>query len=105
MALGHIASGYIRELSRRRSARQQAEIEGLYALCQRHEICALLGAMEQAMTQGAYGVEYLTALLEPGDPIQPGPVPLIRPDLPGQEQIDRPLCVYEAHVTTGKGGA
>ena len=104
ISLGEIACLYIRELCQKRYARQQTEIVGIYALSQRYGSSALLVAMQQASTTGAYGHEYLDLLLEPADPIKPLSSPLLRPDLPAQDQIDRPLMVYEAHVTGQKGG-
>lgn len=100
---GEIACLYIRELCQRRYARQQTEIEGIYALSQRYGTPALPVAMQQASTTGAYGLEYLDLLLEPADKVRPL-LPLVRADLPAQDQIDRPLWIYEAHVTGQKGG-
>lgn len=104
LALGEPASTYIPELCRRRYAQQTPEILALYALAQQYPVAALLAAMQRASAVGAYGTEYLQALLAQPTSTWPTWTPLVVPATPSQPEVDRPLAVYDAHVTTVRGG-
>lgn len=104
LSLGEPASSYIRELVRRRYARQSSEILTLYGLSQRYPASELTAAIFQAASQGAYGAEYLQALLEKPRQARASWTPLVVEDTPGQGEVDRPLWAYEAHVICVPGG-
>jgi transposase len=103
--LGEPITAYITELSSRRRDRLRAEITALYALWETHGTAALGAAVTLASEVGAYGAEYLTALLHPtpGTGLAtPAGVVLALPGVPGQAEIDRSLSDYEAY-TLGAG--
>jgi hypothetical protein len=105
LGLGDEATAYVSELSRRRRDRLRPEILGVHALLEQHGAQALLTAMEQAAAHGAYGTEYLDALLQPAlAPPLPAPA-LVVGTLPAQEEIDRHLSQYEPFVTISAGGS
>ena len=88
-------------LSCRRRDRLRAEITGLYGLWQEHGTAALGAALTLATEIGAYGVEYLMALLHPpggARPDQPPGTVLAVPGVPAQSDVDRCLSEYEAYV-------
>lgn len=101
LELGEVAHRYVDELSRRQRAHLAREVLGVYALLEQQGAAALLRAMEQAEEAGAYGVEYLRALLDrPCDPVAPATLPswalLHLPGLPDQAAVERELSLYEA---------
>ncbi|HVC34368.1 MAG TPA: hypothetical protein VNL16_12735, partial [Chloroflexota bacterium] len=100
LELGDTAASYVGEVSRRRREKLQDEILALYGLCEAHGAARLLAAMAQAQQVGAYGAEYIRALVEGGPPtdISPGRPILAVPGVPPQEEIDRLLSSYEAYV-------
>jgi hypothetical protein len=63
--------------------------------------------MRQAVSRGAYGVEYLAALLAPPSPppISPLPPTIILPGVPVQQEVDRDLALYDAAVAYAGNGA
>jgi hypothetical protein len=101
--LDAVAAAYIAELSCRRRARLQPEILEVYALLGQHGPGALVAAMRQAASHGAYGAEYLAALLTPPPPADLTPLPptILLPGVPSQQEVDRDLAVYDALVAQG----
>ncbi len=101
--LDAVAAAYIAELSCRRRAQLQTEILGVYALLGQHGQCALVEAMGQAASHGAYGVEYVSALLHPPPPddVTPLPPTIRLPGVPSQQEVDRDLALYDAVVIHG----
>ena len=62
--------------------------------------------MAQAERAGAYGADYLTALLRRSEQkpySQQGPLSLILKGVPSQAEIDRQLALYEAYVHVERG--
>jgi transposase len=100
LELGAPATDYLGEVSRRRRDRLRAEILGAYALWERHGTDALLAAMGLAADAGAYGAEYLDALLAaPPFAAVAASLALSLPGIPRQAEVDRLLSSYEACVT------
>ncbi len=89
---------YVAEVSRRRREHLRREMLALYALLEQHGEAALAAAMTQAALAGAYGAEYLTALLAPWPALPPATPPLSVPGVPSQAEVDRLLSSYEAWV-------
>jgi transposase len=100
LELGDGAASYVGEVSRRRRDKLREEILALYGLGEAHGAGRLLAAMSQAKQVGAFGAEYIRALLEGGPPadIIPGRLTLFVPGVPRQEEIDRLLSSYEVYV-------
>jgi len=98
LALSPSSAAYVTELSRRRREQLGRDVLVLYRLLEQHGVERLTTAMTAAAEAGAYGAEYLAALLAPASatPLSAGPLPL--PDVPRQEEIDRLLSSYEAWV-------
>ena len=98
LGLSPTSAAYVTELSRRRREQLGSEVLALYRLLEQHGAEQLTTAMAAAMEVGAYGAEYLTALLAPAAaaPSPPGPLPL--PGVPRQDEVDRLLSSYEAWV-------
>ncbi|MGH2926796.1 MAG: Mu transposase domain-containing protein [Solirubrobacteraceae bacterium] len=94
------AAVYVGEVCRRRREKLREEILALYGLFEVHGAARLIAAMSQAQQVGAYGAEYIRALVEGGPPadIIPERLTLIVPGVPRQEEIDRLLSSYEAYV-------
>jgi transposase len=108
LELGESAASYISELSRRRRDRLGPEVLAVYDLGQQHGTPALLAAMTQAAQVGAYGAEYLGALLSATTPAGATAASLLRLPLPGvpqQAELDRQLSVYEACVVGAPAAA
>jgi len=106
LELGEPAASYVSELSRRRRDRLGPEVLAVYDLGQQHGAPALLAAMTQAAGLGAYGAEYLTALLSAPASVTAA-ASLLRLPLPGvpqQAELDRQLSVYEACVVGAPAG-
>jgi hypothetical protein len=104
LRLGDSAAQYISVVSHRRRDRLREEILGIYAFLEQYGAEDLVAAMEQAAAHGAYGAEYLEALLQP-ESAPAHPLAALRlHDLPTQEEIDRALALYEAFVTVSAGG-
>lgn len=104
LELGEPAAHYISELSHRRCEHLREEILPLYALLQQHGAARLLGAFAQAGRLGAYGHEYVTALLTPFPEPLPRATSLLLAGVPEQAAIDRPLAEYEAWVQGRRPG-
>jgi transposase len=127
--LGQPARWYMSELSHRRRAHLQDEVVGVYTLWQQVGAERLLAAMTYASERTAYGVAYLQALLArptlPTFPAWPRAYPESLPiassardttpaaaptlvpaaGLPGQEEVDRALHLYEAYVCVDQANA
>jgi hypothetical protein len=132
--LGPPARWYMSELSHRRRAHLQDEVVGVYTLWQQVGAERLLAAMVYASERTAYGVAYLQALLArptlptfptcstwPGEcpaslpsvssardttpAAAPALVPTPAAGLPGQEEVDRALHLYEAYVCVDQANA
>jgi transposase len=98
LGLSPTSAAYVTELSRRRREQLGREVLALYRLLEQYGAERLTTAMAAAAEAGAYGVEYLTALLVPrGTPAQ-APGPLALAGVPRQEEVDRLLSSYEAWV-------
>jgi transposase len=90
---------YVAELSRRRREHLSREVLALYGLLEQHGEAALAAAMTCAAAAGAYGAEYLTALLAPAAPaIARVAETLTVAGVPTQVEVDRLLSSYEAWV-------
>jgi transposase len=100
LKLDPVVAGYIGEVSRRRRDKLGKEILGLYTLYEQHGAERLREAMIVAHQAGAFGAEYVQAMLaEEGSPVVVPPrLRLVVPDVPGQEEVDRLLSSYEAFV-------
>jgi transposase len=99
--LDPIAAAYVSEVARRRRATLRGEILSLYHLVEEHGAARMIAAMREATAAGAYGEEYVGALLrEDTSPItvRAGGLPLPLPGVPPQGEIDRLLSSYEAFV-------
>lgn len=104
LSLGEPVALYIKELVRRRYAQQAPEILAVYALYKNHGQKTLMKAMERATSKGAYGAEYLQALID-GSQNAPASFPSVAvPLLPVQAEVDRALSTYETHVIRVQGG-
>lgn len=107
LELGEPAVSYVSELSRRRRDRLAPEVLAVYALGQQHSFPGLLAAMSRAAALGAYGAEYLTALLAAPNDALPAAASVLRltlPGVPAQTELDRQLSVYEACVVIDHAG-
>ena len=108
--LDPIAAAYVSEVARRRRATLRSEILSLYHLVEEHGPTRVIAAMREAHAAGAYGEEYVGALLREKTDASAAcagypPVPL--PDVPLQGEIDRLLSSYEVFVegaALGVGG-
>jgi transposase len=98
LALSPTSAAYVTELSQRRRAHLDREVLALYRLLEQHGAERLTTAMAAATAAGAYGVEYLTALLVPPGAALPATSSLLLAGVPPQEQVDRLLSSYEAWV-------
>ncbi len=100
LELAPVAETYVSEVARRRRDHLGGEILGLYRLLEEHGGTQLLGAMEEAQRAGAYGVEYVGALLHAsGEPVpSPRRLTLPIPGVPDQAEVDRLLSSYEVFV-------
>jgi hypothetical protein len=96
--LSPTSATYVTELSRRRRERLSSEVLSLYRLLEQHGADRLNSAMATAAAAGAYGAEYVTALLLPTVTAAPLPPPLPLPGVPPQAEVDRLLSSYEAWV-------
>lgn len=109
LKLDAVVTTYVTEVSRRRRDKLRAEILELYTLFEQHGTERLIGAMATAQGAGAYGAEYVRALLVEGTSRAVGEprLRLVVPDVPGQEEVDRLLSSYEVFVEGGVavGGA
>jgi transposase len=81
---------YISELCQRRRDEMSGEITTLYELAHSHAVGDLVGAVELALEQGSYGVEYIRAIL-----LRPPPPPKI---VPLRQTVERDLEQYEQYV-------
>jgi transposase len=104
LRLGDGAAQYISEVSHRRRDHLREEMLGIYALLERHGADAVVAVMKQAAAHGAYGVEYLEALLPPTAASARPLAALPLAGVPAQDEIDRALSLYEAFVTVSAGG-
>jgi transposase len=98
LALSPTSAAYVTELSRRRREQLGREVLVLYQLLEQHGAARLTTAMTAAADAGAYGVEYLTALLTPPGTPAPPSGPLALAGVPRQDEIDRLLSSYEVWV-------
>jgi transposase len=101
LELDPIAAAYVSEVARRRRATLRGEILSLYQLLDEHGATRLIAAMREATAAGAYGEEYVGALLrEDAAPRsrRSGGAPLLLPGVPPQGEIDRLLSSYEVFV-------
>jgi hypothetical protein len=98
LGLSPTSAAYVTELSRRRREQLGSEVLAVYRLLEQHGAERLTTAMAAATAAGAYGAEYLTALLIPdGTPTRLAP-PLALPGVPRQDEVDRLLSSYEVWV-------
>lgn len=100
LELGGSAVSYVSELSRRRRDQLSGEVLRVYRLLEDHGASALLAAMLQAASVGAYGAEYLAGLLATATvqkSVAGAPV-LDLPGVPAQWEVDRLLSAYETWV-------
>ena len=100
LKLDGAVAGYVSEVSRRRRDKLREEILVLYALYEQHGAERLRGAIVRAQGVGAYGAEYVRAMLvesAAGETVPPR-LRLVVPDVPGQEEVDRLLSSYEVFV-------
>jgi transposase len=101
---------YVAEVSCRRRAKLREEILGLSRLLECYGAERLMAAMLQAQVVGAYGTEYIAALLRDGEMTAAGPARrlLLVPGAPLQADVDRVLSSYEVFVEgaalAGEGG-
>jgi transposase len=99
LELGEPVAAYVAAVSRRRRDRLRAEVLATHALLAAHGAAALAAAAERATAAGAYGAEYLAALLAaPAGAVAPRPAALVLAGLPTQAEVDRGLGFYEAFV-------
>jgi hypothetical protein len=98
LGLSPTSAAYVTELSRRRREQLGSEVLALYRLLEQHGAEPLTRAMAAAADAGAYGAEYLTALLTPPGVAVSTPGPLALAGVPRQDEIDRLLSSYEAWV-------
>jgi transposase len=99
--LDPIAAAYVSEVARRRRATLRGEILSLYQLVQEHGAARVLAAMREAAAAGAYGEEYVGALVreDTDSGVARGGCPrLPLPNVPLQAEIDRLLSSYEVFV-------
>ncbi len=90
LSLSPQVAAYISELCRRRRDEMPTEIVTLYELAHQVGPTDLVGAIELAVEQGSYGVEYVQAILR-----QPLPPPKI---VPLHKTVERELEHYEQYV-------
>jgi transposase len=105
LRLGDGAAQYISEVSRRRRDRLREEMLRIYALLELHGADVVVAVMEQAAAHGAFGAEYLEALMGPAAASARPLAVLPLCGVPTQDEIDRALSVYEAFVTISAGGS
>lgn len=101
LELDAVAAAYVSEVAHRRRATLRGEILSLYQLLEEHGAARVIAAMREATVAGAYGEEYVGALLrEETDPsaVRSGCPPLPLPGVPPQGEIDRLLSSYEEFV-------
>ncbi len=101
LATDPVVAAYVGEIARRRRATQGAEILRLHALLQEFGAERLRAAMEEATAAGAFGEEYVGALLRENTTASAPPVvgsPLALVGMPAQAEIDRLLSSYEVFV-------
>ena len=100
LKLGGVVTDYVGEVSRRRRSKLREEILALYALYEQHGAERLRAAIAVAQPAGAFGADYIGALLAEAA-IPAGFEPRLRllvPDVPSQEEVDRLLSSYEVFV-------
>jgi transposase len=98
LSLGGVAPAFVSALSYRYRAHLVPEILAVYALYEQYGAAALLTAMARATDAGTYSAAALTLLLAAPAPVTaPWPV-LCVPGVPGQDEIDRSLSLYDAWV-------
>ena len=88
--LSPAVAAYISELCQRRRDEMSTEITTLYELAHVGAVSDLVGAVELALEQGSYGVEYVRAIL-----LRPPPPPKI---VPLRHAVERDLEQYEQYV-------
>lgn len=99
LELGETAACYMAELSHRRREQLQREVLRVYRLLEEHGAPALLTAMEQGASAGAYGAEYLAGLLATSQQRLVAIAPVLDlPGVPAQHEVDRLLSAYETWV-------
>ena len=105
--LGEPVRSYVTEVCYRYRTNFGEHVLTLHALWQEWGTAAFTAAIQAARAAEAFGAEYVTALLEPPAEESPeDPVLPEHPDLPPQDDIDRPLEGYEAFVQgSGRGPA
>lgn len=97
--LGGVIAPYVTEVSRRRREQLGREMLALYALLEQYGATALGEAMSLAAAGGAYGAEYLSAILSPLPLLASADaVRLSLPGVPQQTEVDRLLSSYEVCV-------
>jgi len=96
---GGAMASYVTEVSCRRREQLGKEMVALYALLEQHGETALGAAMASAAADGAYGAEYLAAILSPASvSVAPVDIHLSLPGVPPQAELDRLLSSYEVCV-------
>jgi len=97
--LGEPVRSYVTEVCHRYRTDLGGHLLALYALWQDWGTAAFTAAIQAAQAASAFGAEYVTALLEPpaGETVEDPVLPEV-PELPPQDDIDRPLEGYEAFV-------
>ena len=100
LELDPIAQSYVSEVARRRRDSLRAEILGLYRLLEDQGKERLIRAMAEAQKTGAFGAEYVGALVREADAAAlPERCPtLVVPGVPPQAEVDRLLSSYEEFV-------
>lgn len=99
LELGGAIAPYVTEVSRRRRAQLGREMLALYALLEQHGETVLGAAVARAAAGGAYGAEYLAAILSPASAsAAPVAIRLSLPGVPQQAELDRRLSSYEVCV-------
>jgi len=96
--LSPTSAAYVTMLSRRRREQLRGEMLALYRLLEQHGADQLSAAMAAAAATGAYGAEYVTAMLNPAATAVDAVAPLALPGVPRQDEVDRLLSSYEACV-------
>jgi hypothetical protein len=95
-------AAYIAELCRRHRGAFEPDILALYHHCQEYGTEELGVACALASEHGAYGAEYVHALLRRPRPCTPHGLVVVQ-GAPAQEDLDRSLDEYERYVEGGLG--
>ena len=85
-----VLEAYLSQICQRRRDEWAQHVSALYLLLQTTELPDVVGAIELAMEQGGYGVEYVQALLD-----RPAPAPKV---VPLHRTVERDLEHYERYV-------